>query len=166
MRRIRTAFLLVMAASLFAATACGGDDEARLSVHWQLDSGEARAVRPSEALQTTIRLTNDGGKPIEGLVLRFNQGHEAIMPFGLTVGTATRVSSRFDGDTQVWDLGTLQGGQTLVFPMSLWFDSSTVTLEPRQVRLVIDVESPDLGGHVVSNALEVEVDTRAAVTGR
>ena len=36
----------------------------------------------------------------------------------------------------------------------------------RQVRLVIGAESPDLEGQAMSNALEVEVDTRAVVTGR
>jgi hypothetical protein len=136
-----------------------------LSVQWQLDAAEARAVRPSEALQTAIRLTNDGSAPIDNLVLRFEQGDTGMMPFGLNVGTATQVSSRFEGDTQVWDLGTLPPGQTLIFPMSLWFDASTITLEPRQVRLYVNAESPDLEGRVVSNALEVEVDTRAVVTG-
>ena len=103
-------------------------------------------------------------QPIEGLVLRLDQVDTGMMPFGLTVGTATRVSSRFEGAAQVWDLGTLLPGQTMVFPMSLWFDSSTVTLEPRRVSLVISAESPDLDGQAVSNALEVEVDTRAVVT--
>ena len=166
MRLIWTAFLLVMASALVTTSACGGEREARLSVHWQIDAGELRGVRPSEALQTTVELKNDGGAAIDGLVLRFDQVDAGMMPFGLSVGTATRVSSRFDGTAQLWDLGTLQAGQTLIFPMSLWFDSSTVTLERRQVRLVINAEIPDLEGQVVSNALEVEVDTRAAVTGR
>jgi hypothetical protein len=146
--------------------ACGNDEAASLSVRWQLESGEARAVRPSEALQTAVHLTNDGSAPLEGLLLRFDQVDTGAMPFGLTVGTATNVSSRFDGNAQVWELGTLQPGQTLVFPMSLWFDSSTVTLEPRQVRLFVNAESASLRDQVVSNPLEVEVDTRAATSNK
>jgi hypothetical protein len=153
-----------MAAASFAVTACVSSEQASLSVRWQLESGEARAVRPSEALQTAIHLTNDGSTSLEDLVLRFDQVDTRSMPFGLTVGTATHVSSRFDGNTQVWELGTLEPGQTLVFPMSLWFDSSTVTLEPRHVRLFVNAESTNLEGQVVSNALEVEVDTRAVVS--
>ena len=165
MRRTRAAFLVTIVVFL-AATACGGGGKASLSVQWQLESGEARAVRPSEALQTTIHLTNNGSDVLEELVLRFDQAGAGTMPFGLTVGTATHVSSRFDGDAQIWELGRLEPGQTLVFPMLLWFDSSTVTLEPRQVRLVVNAESASLQDEVLSNALQVEVDTRAAASNQ
>ena len=164
MRRTRFALLFTMAA-LLLTMACGGSAP-RLSVRWQHDGDGARAVLPSEAVQTAVYIENEGSEAIEGLLLRFDHVDSGMMPFGLTVGTATRVSSRFDGNAQVWDLGTLEPGQTMVFPMSLWFDSSTVTLEPRLVRLVITAESTDLEGQAVSNALEVEVDTRVAVTGR
>ena len=163
MRRTCSAFLLTLV-TLPLVTACGGDSAPSLSVRWQHDGAVSRAVLPSEALQTAVYVENEGDLAIEGLVLRFDHVDTGMVPFGLSVGTATRVSSRFDGAAQVWDLGTLQPGQTMVFPISLWFDSSTVTLEPRQVSLVISAESPGLEGQVMSNALEVEVDTRAVVT--
>jgi hypothetical protein len=164
-RRTRYAFLLTIA-TLLLVTACGSEGAPRLSVQWEHDGAGTRAVLPSEALQTAVYIKNEGSSSIEGLVLRFDHVDTGMLPFGLTLGTATRVSSRFDGNAQVWDLGKLEPGQTMVFPMSIWFDSSTVTMEPRHVRLVIHAESPDLEGQSVSNALEVEVDTRAAVTGR
>ena len=163
MRRTRSAFLLTLA-TLLLATACGGDSAPSLSVRWQLDGAAARPVLPSEALQTAVYIENEGDAAIEGLLLRFDHVDTGMVPLGLSVGTATRVSSRFEGAAQVWDLGTLEPGETIVFPMSLWFDSSTVTLEPRQLSLVIGAESPNLEGQVMSNALEVEVDTRVVVT--
>ena len=128
-------------------TACGGNGAPSLSPRWtrtRRRSSAGSALRGPP--RTAVYIENEGDAAIEGLVLRWSQVDTGMIPLGLTVGTATRLSSRFEGSAQVWDLGTLEPGQTMVFPMSLSFDSTTVTLEPRLVRLVISAESPDLEG--------------------
>src|SRR5687768_10531457 len=117
-RRTHIALWFTMAASLLLTAACGGDGAPSLSVRWQRDGASARPVLPSEAVQTAVYIENEGDVAIEGLVLRFDHVDTGMVPFGLSVGTATRVSSRFDGAAQVWDLGSLQPGQTMVFPIS------------------------------------------------
>jgi hypothetical protein len=158
----RLVFLLFMTA-LVLASACDRTKGPILTLSWQAEATQPGPVTPADALHTTVRVTNHGSKDVSGVVLRFDQLTGGSLPYGVTIGTASNVASRFEGDVQVWDLGAVEAGQTVVFPLTLWFDSQSPTLEPRQMSLYMQAESPALEAGVVSNALDVEVDTRAAI---
>jgi hypothetical protein len=160
----RTRILPVLVALALAALAAGCSSQGgppRLSLQWTPQDAAARAA-PTEAMQTMLLVRNEGSAPVDGVSLRFDQREAGMLPFGVNVGTATYVSSRFDGDVQVWDIGSIEGGQAVAFPMTLWFESAAHTTEPLRVGLVMVATSPDLADDVLSNVFEVTLDVRRA----
>jgi hypothetical protein len=133
-----------------------------LSLEWSAEEGSATAVAPSEVVRTLLYVRNEGGSPLESVTLRFDQHEAGRLPFGISVGTATNVSSRLEGEAQVWDLGRIRAGESVLFAMTLWFDATSRTAEPLPVGLLMVAESPTLEGTVRSNLLEVTVDARQA----
>ncbi len=160
-------FLIVVFLATAALAACSGgaSGPASLSLSWSADKTPSGPLAPSAAVQTSLTIRNDGGKTLDSVQLRFDQ-HEGVMPLGVSVGTATNYTSSFDGDTQVWNLGTLKPGDVVVFPVGLWFQAPKDISDTLPVTLYMGAKSPDLEGVVLSNPFEVEVDGRLAVTGR
>ena len=150
----------------FMVAACGGSDEpARLSLQWSAADNAPLLVAPSQTFRSLVYVRNEGGRGLDDVTLHFNQGQAGGLPFGISVGTITNATSRFEGEDQVWDLGRIGAGDTVVFPMSLWFDAESRTAEPAVVRLVIAATSPSVADEATSNVFEVSVDTTLA-TGR
>jgi hypothetical protein len=150
--------------SALLAVACDGgpDGPASLRLEWSRETSDGSPVAPTEVVQTLLYVRNEGGEAAHGVSIRFDQHEAGRLPFGISVGTATHVSSRLDGDAQVWDLGDIGPGDTLIFPMTLWFDATSRTAEPLAVGLVM-LGATDMSGEAVrSNVLEVTVDARQA----
>jgi hypothetical protein len=147
-----------------ALTACGSSGgSARLSLEWTTEHALTGAVEPTDAVYSVVILRNEGGADLEGVELRFNQHEAGQLPLGVSVGTITNVSSRIEGEDQVWDLGNIRAGDTVLFPMTLWFEAASRTAEPTTVRLLMVGSSPTLPDKVDSNYFEVKVDARQAV---
>ena len=161
------ALLIMMLVTTAAVAACGGgaSGPASLSLSWSADKAPSGPLAPNAAVQTSLTIRNDGGKTLDSVQLRFDQ-RDGVMPLGVSVGTATNFSSSFDGDTQVWNLGTLKPGDVVVFPVGVWFDAPPNSNGALPVKLFMGATSPNLAGVVLSNPFEVEVDGRLAVTGR
>jgi hypothetical protein len=163
----RTWLWAVLAAGVLlvgAAASCGGSGgEAALSLQWVREDASTQAVAPTETLKSVLVVRNDGGKDLDGVTLRFNQNEVGGVPFGVSVGTVTNARSRFEGETQVWDLGSIGAGDSVTFPMTLWFESSSSTEGPITVRLVMVASTPGLPQMVESNPFEVVVDAGQAV---
>ena len=134
----------------------------RLTLEWSAQDSAGAAVSPSENVKSLLIVRNEGGAALDSVTLRFSQNQAGQLPFGVSVGTVTHVSSRFEGDAQVWDLGSLGAGEAVAFPMTLWFEAASRTVEPLTVRLVMVASSPGLPDEVESNHFEVMVDTRQA----
>jgi hypothetical protein len=146
--------------------ACGSTHgPARLSLQWTTDDALAGAVTPTESVRSVVIVRNEGGVDLENVALHFNQQEAGQLPLGISVGTVTNLSSRFEGDDQVWDLGGIGAGDTVLFPMTLWFEAASRTAEPTTVRLLMVASSSSLADEVESNYFEVQVDARQA-TGR
>ncbi len=109
-----------------------------------------------------LEVHNDGGQDLQDVSLRFNQNQLGALPYGVSVGTVTNASSQFDGDTQVWDIGSIGAGDSISFPVTLWFESSSTTSAPFTVRLAMVAASPALQDGVESNAFEVVFDAAQA----
>ncbi|HEX5367950.1 MAG TPA: hypothetical protein VFY10_00900 [Dehalococcoidia bacterium] len=161
------ALFIVMLLAAAGVAACGGgaSGPASLSLTWSADKASSGPIAPNAAVQTKLTIRNDGGETLDSVQLRFDQ-HDGVMPFGVSVGTATNLSSSFDGDTQVWSLGTLKPGDVVVFPIGLWFQGPDDSTDTLPVTLFMGAKSPGLKAVVLSNPFEVEVDGRLAVTGR
>jgi hypothetical protein len=158
-------FLVVALLSAAAASGCGSSaGPASLSLDWATDAAPNGPVQPSASLQTKLTIRNDGGKTLDDVQLRFDET-EGRLPAGVAVGTVTNASSSFDGDVQVWQIGRLKPGETVVFPIALWFETHAHTPDTLPVTLYMGAKSPDLEGVVLSNPFEVEVDGRLAVSG-
>jgi hypothetical protein len=162
--RFRIGLLLVASMTLaVSASACAGSDgPAKLTLEWSREDATGAAVSPTESLKSILIVRNDGGADLDSVTLRFNQNETGDLPYGISVGTVTNVSSRFDGDAQVWDLGPIGAGDAVAFPMTLWFEASSRTAEPLAVHLRMVASSPALPSDVESNLFEVMVDTRQA----
>jgi hypothetical protein len=143
--------------------ACGGSHEpARLTLDWSPDGPDPGAIMPADFYKSRLVLRNEGGATLKDVQLRFDQNAAGYLPFGVSVGTATNVRSSFDGNVQVWNLGDIAVGQTVVFPMTLWIDSASRTAEPMPIRLIMQASSPALADVVTSNTLEVVVNSQLA----
>jgi hypothetical protein len=146
-----------------AVAACGSSNEpGRLTLEWTTEVAITSAVTPSDTVKSVLIVRNEGGAGLEGVTLRFNQHAAGQLPLGVSVGTVTNVSSRIEGEDQVWELGSIGAGDTFVFPMTLWFDAASRTAEPAAVRLVMVASSLDLPKDVESNFFDVMVDARQA----
>ena len=163
--RVCGLFIVIGLLASILATACVGSagGPASLTLQWSTDDNASSTVAPSESLPSVLIVRNDGGEDLDAVSLRFDQTRAGQLPYGISIGTITHLSSRFEGDAQVWDLGRIDAGDAITFPMTLWFEASTVTAEPLSVRLVVVGASPELPHEVESNVFEVAVDTRQAL---
>ena len=165
-RPVLRLFLASGLALCLLVAACGSSSEpARLTLEWTTEQALNGAVEPADSVYSVVIVRNEGGKDLEGVALRFNQHEAGQLPLGVSVGTITNVSSRIEGEDQVWDLGSIGAGDTVLFPMTLWFEAASRTAEPTTVRLLMVGSSSTLPDNVDSNYFEVRVDARQA-TGR
>ena len=143
--------------------ACGSSDQpGRLVLEWTSEEELTAAVLPSNSVESYVVVRNVGGAGLDAVSLRFNQHETGQLPVGVSVGTVTHVSSRFEGESQVWDLGSIGPGDTVIFPMTLWFEAASRTAEPAAVRLRMVAATPDLPAEAESNDFELLVDARQA----
>ncbi len=152
-----------MVLAILSASCGASDGEANLSVQWVREGADASSVEPTEPVRSLLVVQNDGGKDLDDVTLRFNQGEAGGLPFGVSVGTITNARSRFEDDTQVWELGAIDAGKSVTFPVTLWFDAGSRLAGSFTVRLVMVASSPGLQSRVESNPLEVVVDAGQAV---
>lgn len=160
-------FAVTGIAAAVLVSACGSSaGPPSLTLEWKTEGASAASVLPSDSVDSVLVVRNDGGENLEAVSLRFDQEVTSQLPYGISIGTVTHMSSRFEGETQVWDLGSIEAGESVAFPMTLWFEASTRTTEPLAVRLVMLGSSPELPEDVESNVFEVAVDTRAEAGDR
>jgi hypothetical protein len=155
--------LLTVVVAAIAAACVGSDGAAALSVRWVREGAGSEPVAPSDSVHSMLVVHNEGGKDLESVRLRFNQNELGGLPYGVSVGTVTNASSDFEGDSQVWDLGRLEAGDSVSFPVTLWFESASRIAEPFTVRLEMVAASPGLQAEVESNPFEVVIDSKQAV---
>jgi hypothetical protein len=150
----RPTALLLVALLCLAAAACGGSDGGSVVVYWQAREAGFNDDGP---VPTVVRLRNDTDTTIRNASLRFDSGDARGGHAGLSIGTVTNASSRFEGDAQVWSLGDLPPHTELAFEIGLWFDSSLHVLGAPPVSLAVQLASDDLHEAVSSNRLVVNV---------
>jgi hypothetical protein len=141
---------LLLATLLLAG--CGGSDGGAVSVEWRLKEGAAGA-----SYETVVYLRNDGDATLRDATLRFSPASSANAPAGVSIGTVSGVSSRFEGEVQTWALGDIAPATDVVFPLGLWFDHQLDIDQAHPIELVMELHSPDLQGAIVSNPLSVRL---------
>jgi hypothetical protein len=150
----RKAIPLFLAMLCLVAAACGGSKGEGVVVYWQARDPEFNEDGP---VPTVVRLRNDTGETIRDARLRFNATEARGGHAGLSIGTITNASSRFEGDAQVWSLGDLPPHTELAFEIGLWFDSELQVLDAPPVSLAVELASSDLRQAVSSNRLVVPI---------
>jgi hypothetical protein len=145
--------------AVLALTACGGKGDSDPVVRWQPSDGAALNLSTSDksgSLHQTDVLIDSGPATLRGAHLRFRADFNT--PVGLEIGgTVTRVPTLIDGHDQVWDLGDLDAGSHIRFPIGMWFDVNPGLKSAKDVELTLELSSRDLSTPVESSALVVSV---------
>jgi len=145
---------------LLCLTACGGSDKpAALSVRWEASQGGPVHVNISDespGVHQTYVYVHNGATPLRDARLRLRNVDSSSLGLGVG-GTVTRAPTHIEGQDQVWELGDLEPGSSLRFPLGLWFDVSPQLESANGVSLKLELLSPDLQTPVESTKLLVSV---------
>jgi hypothetical protein len=154
------ASVVVAAITVAVVLTFSRDSRSGVSLTWagpDRDSGEVIApARIGEPLETVVYIFNDTGESLRDASLRFSP-NRADAPPGFSLGTVARVSSHFEGSTQVWPLGDIPPGTRVVFHLGLWFDATGVATAADGLGLTLQLSSPDLESPLTSNELQVTI---------
>ena len=153
----RTVLPSLVALLCLAAAACGGSKDEGVVVYWQARDAAFNSDDKDGPVPTVVRLRNDTDETIRDAQLRFDSTDARGGHAGLSIGTITNASSRFEGDAQVWSLGDLPPHTELAFEIGLWFDSALHVTGAPPVSLAVELASNDLRQAVSSNRLVVDV---------
>lgn len=156
---LRPALLALVMLTALTAMGCGGSRSEGVAIEWRVSDGASAETRVGgDALKTTVYLSNSTGSTLHDAHIRFAPAEIRGAPVGLSVGTMTHVSTRFDGDDHVWPLGDIEPGQRIAFPLGLWFSNDLSTSGSQTVDLVVELESEDLPVALASNAVTVKLN--------
>jgi hypothetical protein len=142
------------------AASCSPSDKA-VEVKWESKSSQAVVVDATGAdqappLQTVVYVSVNGDETLRKVVVRLIEDSPEEL-LGMNIGSVTPISTEFEGSSRVWRLGDLEPGKRYGLPIGLWFSSSQKQAAPDQLRLAVEITSPDLPEPVRSNVLAVSL---------
>ena len=152
--------LIAAAASLVLLTACGGGKGgSSVNVRWEAQQGGAVLVDVNDAsasstLHQTYVYIRAGDSTLHKASLRLRGDY----PLGINVaGTVANMPTQIDGHDQVWDIGDIEPGQGVRFPLGVWFDVNPGLDKATGLSIRLELSSPDLPRPIASSELQVAV---------
>ncbi|HEY7270674.1 MAG TPA: hypothetical protein VH951_12695 [Dehalococcoidia bacterium] len=150
---------LISATTVVLSAACSGGGD-RVAVKWESSSHEAAvgdagpAANDASTVSTVVYVSVN--ETVHDATVRLSE-QDADRLLGMSITTVTPVRTEFDGATRLWRLGDLEPGKRYGLPISLSVSSTHREAAPDQLKLAVEVASPDLQTPVRSNVLALDL---------